>query len=364
MSEPPCKRVKRNKHPTADIVSLRVLSPIDPSYYYSCTRLYYLTEDIINLLKHVDVFQFTSHLKHLFRAWTNPHLFQELYQRADGTFVTGFRCDVGDQKVSDRAHIFIDSPGRRTNNGARGSRKGKWNSWERYLTYYACGKFSYRPFKKHPITSAIPMDHHDMFMDSWVKMKGGQGNSSAAKVREAWTDPENNNVYDAARIIFTTEETVEDCVNEFQAPCARISRPITAEDIVDMRYAYSAGQYWHVSAVYENDVKMSHKNGFVCEDRHAAEDVRELWQMGGPTMDEWSFSETSYDALCNDVSDFLYALKIIASHPDKMCVLSLHTREQWSRIWNRDNICQKAKDIFQEIQNPALDMLRTLQYRL
>ena len=363
-TQPNSKRVKRNKHPTADISSIRVISPANPSYYYSCTRLYYLTEDIINVLKHVDVLQFASHIKHLFRAWAHPEVFQQLYKRADNTYVTGFRATAGDQKVSDRAHVFIDSPGRRTNNGSKGSRKGNWNSWERYLTYYACGKYSYRPFKKHPIADIIHMDEHDTFMDPWIKMKGGQGNSSAAKVREAWTDPDNNNVYDAAEFIFTTEETVEGCVNEFQAPCARISRPITAEDIMDMRYAYSAGQYWHVTDVYEHDVKMSHGAGFTCDDRHAEENVRGLWEMGGPTMDEWSFSEVSYDALSNDVSDFLYALKIIASHPDKMCCLSPNTREEWKRLWNRHTIRQKANELFHSIHETAINMLRVLQYHL
>ena len=195
-------------------------------------------------------------------------------------------------------------------------------------------------------------------------MKGGQGNSSAAKVREAWTDPDNNNVYDAAEFIFTTEETVEGCVNEFQAPCARISRPITAEDIMDMRYAYSAGQYWHVTDVYENDVKMTHDGGFTCEDRHAEENVRGLWEMGGPTMDEWTFSEVSYEAVSNDVSDFLYALKIIASHPDKICCLSPNTREEWKRLWNRNTIRQKAEELFQMIHETAINMLRVLQYHL
>lgn len=358
------KRVKRNKHPTADISNMQVISPTSASYYYTCTRLYYFTDDIINVLEHVDVLRLAEHMNHLFRAWSHPEVFQQLYRRPDGTFVTGFRATENDQKVSDRAHVFIDSPGRRTNNGSRGSRKGNWNSWERYLTYYACGRYSYRPFKKHPIVDIIPMDHHDTFMDPWIKMKGGQGNSSAAKVREAWTDPDNNNVYDAAQFAFMTEETVDGCVNEFQAPSSRISRPVTAEDIMDMRYAYSAGQYWHVSDVYENDVKMTHDAGFTCEDRHAEENVRGLWEMGGPTMDEWSFSEISYDALSSDVCDFLYALKIIAKHPDKMCILTPKIRDEWSRQWNRHTIRQKAEALFQQVHKPAIDMLRTLYYRI
>lgn len=363
-SDPPARANKRSKKPVPDTKHLRLISPASCTYYYECTRLYYMTTDIVYILEHADMQLLSSHLKNLFRAWTCPNLFQQLYRRADDTFVTGFRATEADQKVSDRAHLFVDCENTRTNNGSKGSRAGKWTAWTRYLTYYTGGKYSYRPFKKHPITDVTQVDIHDQFLDPWVKMKGGQGNSSAPKIRTDWTDPDNGKVYEKAFMAFMTEETVDGCINQFVGPSRQLCRPITEDDIQDMRYAYSAGQYWNVSDVYENDVKMTYADGFICEDRHAADDVRGLWEEGGPTMDEWTMTEDGFMALSGDVTDFLYALKIISSHPDKTCLLSPDVRMAWKRTWDKRRLQERAEELFSRVHEPIIRMLRTLKQRI
>lgn len=346
---------KRRTH-----TEVQLLKPSSTAFYYKCTRLHYYNTHVLDMLQRADLGRVATHLRDLFRAWTNPHLFQELYLRGEDMFVTGFRAQEGDRKVSDRAHVFIDCRNTRTNNGANGSAKGNWNAWQRYLTYYACGKQSYRPFKKHPDVSTLPVDHHDEFLDPWIKMKGGQGNSSAAKVRVAWTD-DNGSKYEPPVMAFMTEETLDGTINSFVAPSYKICRTVTSDDIQDMRYAYSAGMYWNVSSTYDNDVKMSWSSeGMTCEDRHSTAEQQTLWEQGGPLMDEWTMTSAGFDALFRDVKDFLYTLKIFSSCPDKTCLLS----EELQTASDVETLRQRAETLFQDIYEDSLYMLHALKQRI
>lgn len=327
------KRTKKNI-PVTDHTHIEY--PCSPSYYYTCTKLYYITDHIAYVLEHCDIKKLEQHLCRLFRAWSNPRLFEQVY-RHENMFISGFSAQPDDELISNRSHVIVDTKGRRTNNGNNGSKKS-FREWERWLTIYGAGRQTKQPFLKHPICESIPVDMHDKYMEPYIPMVRGQGNRLAPPVRTTWVDPASGNSYNASNVRFNIQ---------------RGSVRVTTDNIMEYRYCYSAGQYWSVSDTYATGVNPK---------KTMTEEQAALWSSGGPRFeDHWRMTQEGWSHLHNDCTDFLYALKIIADHEDKICILSEKTRTTLKYSTNVARIRQRAHDLLQRVHEPIINMLCTLR---
>ena len=307
-----------------------------PSYYYTCTKLYYITDHIAYVLEHCDTAALGQHLCSLFRAWSYPQSFEQVYRRGDA-FITGFNACPNDEFISERTHLIIDTRGRRTNNGNNGSKKS-FREWERWLTVYGAGRQTKQPFLKHPICESISVDLHDKYMEPYIQMVRGQGNRLAPPVRTTWVDPASGNSYNASNTRFRIQTD---------------STRVTADHVMEYRYCYSAGQYWSVSDTYGAGINPM---------KPMTEEQATLWSNGGPRFeDHWRMTQEGWTHLHNDCTDFLYALKIIADHEDKTCLLSEQTRTTLEYSENVARIRQRAHDLLQRVHEPIINMLCTLR---
>ena len=327
------KRTKKNI-PVTD--HTRIEYARSSTYYYRCTKLHYITSHIAHVLEHCDMQVLGRHLCRLFRAWSNPQLFEQVY-RSGNTFVTGFSAQPTDELVSERSHLIIDTKGRRTNNGNNGSKKN-FREWERWLTTYGAGQQTRQPFLKHPICESIPVDMHDKYMEPYIPMVRGQGNRLAPTVRTNWVDPASGNPYGASNMRFHTHTN---------------TNTVTTEHIMEFQYCYSAGQYWSVSNAYATGVNPR---------KPMTEEQTTMWTSGGPRFeDHWRMTQQGWSHLYDDCTDFLYALKIIADHEDKTCLLSEQTRMALQHTTNVARIRQHANELLQHVHEPIIHMLCTLR---
>ena len=75
-------------------------------------------------------------------------------------------------------------------------------------------------------------------------------------------------------------------------------------------------------------------------------------------------TEDGWKYLYDDCKDFLYALKIIADREDKTCLLPKQAQTHLRRCNNVARIRIRARELFERVHEPIVNMLNTLRKRM